>query len=205
MFHRHRVCLVDCVDLICRSYSWWNGFQSSSLTSLTLEFNCGFIPTSEVKNLPAMQETGVWSLGWEDPLEEEMVTCPSILTWRIPWTEEPGGLRSMGSQRVGHDWNDVTCRHALEKEMATHSSDLAWRILWTEELGGLLSMGSHRVGHDWSDLACMHASDQHCHFRVCSRGCPGGLGSVSVGTRCGRGAASWIIGTLALPGTQGYW
>ena len=49
------------------------------------------------------QETWVWSLGWEDPLEEEMATHSSILGWRIPWTEEPGGQQSMGSQRVGLD------------------------------------------------------------------------------------------------------
>ena len=51
-----------------------------------------------VKNLPAIQETQVHSLGWEDPLEKEMATHSSILAWRIPWTEEPGGLQSMGSQ-----------------------------------------------------------------------------------------------------------
>ena len=56
-----------------------------------------------VKNLSAMQETQVPSLGWEDLLEEGMATHSSILTWRIPRTEEPGGLQSMGSQRVGHD------------------------------------------------------------------------------------------------------
>ena len=56
-----------------------------------------------VKNLSAMQETWVQSLGREDPLEKEMATHSSILAWRIPWTEEPGGLQSMGSQRVGHD------------------------------------------------------------------------------------------------------
>jgi len=56
-----------------------------------------------VKNLPAMWETGVRSLGWEDPLEEGMATHSSILAWRIPWTEEPGGLQSMVSQRVEHD------------------------------------------------------------------------------------------------------
>ena len=56
-----------------------------------------------VKNLPAVQETQVQSLGWEDPLEKEMTTHSSILAWKISWTEEPGGLQSMGSQRVGHD------------------------------------------------------------------------------------------------------
>ena len=56
-----------------------------------------------VKNPPEKQETGVRSLGWEDPLEKRMATQSSIIAWRIPWTEEPGGLQSMGSQRVGHD------------------------------------------------------------------------------------------------------
>ena len=56
-----------------------------------------------VKNLPAMSETGVWSLGQEDPLEKGMATHSSILAWRIPRTEELGGLQPMGSQRVGHD------------------------------------------------------------------------------------------------------
>ena len=56
-----------------------------------------------VKNPPAMQETRVQSLGWDDPLEKGLATLSSILAWRIPWTEEPGGLQSMGSQRVGHD------------------------------------------------------------------------------------------------------
>ena len=56
-----------------------------------------------VKNLPEMQETWVRSLGQRDPLEEEMATHSSILAWRIPWTEEPGGLQSMGLYRVRHD------------------------------------------------------------------------------------------------------
>ena len=56
-----------------------------------------------VKRLPPLQETWVQSLGQEDPLEKEMATHSSILAWRIPWTEEPGGLQSTGSQRVGHD------------------------------------------------------------------------------------------------------
>ena len=56
-----------------------------------------------VKNLPAMQETPVRSLGWEDPLEEGTETHSSIFAWTIPWTEEPGRLQSMGLQRVGHN------------------------------------------------------------------------------------------------------
>ena len=56
-----------------------------------------------VKSLPVMRETWVQSLGREDPLEKQIATHSSILAWRIPWTEEPGGLQSMGLQRVGHD------------------------------------------------------------------------------------------------------
>ena len=57
-----------------------------------------------LKCLPGMQETRVQSLSWEDPLEKEMATHSSTLAWRIPWSEEPGRLQSMGLQRVGHDW-----------------------------------------------------------------------------------------------------
>ena len=60
------------------------------------------VVAQSVKN-PAMQETWVQSQGWEDPLEKEMATHSSILVWRIPWTEDPGGLQSMGSQRVGYE------------------------------------------------------------------------------------------------------
>ena len=56
-----------------------------------------------IKNLPAMQEMWFRSLGQRDPLEKEMATLSSILAWEIPWTEEPGGIQSMGSQRVGHN------------------------------------------------------------------------------------------------------
>ena len=91
-------------------------------------------------------------------LEKEMATHSSILAWRILWTEEPGGLLSIGLHRVGHDWSNLACMHALEKEMATHSSVLDWRIPGTEEPGGLLSLGLHRVRQDWSDLAAAAAS-----------------------------------------------
>ena len=90
--------------------------------------------------------------------EKEMATHSSILVWRVLWMGEPGGLLSMGLHRVGHDWRDLACMHALEKEMATHSSVLAWRIPGTAEPGGLPSMGSHRVRHDWRDLAAAAAA-----------------------------------------------
>ena len=69
-----------------------------------LQYSWASLVAQMVKNLPAMQETWDRYLGREDPLEKGMVSLSSILAWRIPWTEEPGGLQSMGSQRVGQDW-----------------------------------------------------------------------------------------------------
>ena len=81
-----------------KSLSTWN-LHSISISGASL------VPlvAQKAKSLPAMRETWVQSLAWEDPLEKEMATHSSILAWRIPWTEEPGGLPSMSSQRVGHD------------------------------------------------------------------------------------------------------
>ena len=73
-----------------------------------------------VKNLPAMQEAQeIWvqSLSQENPLEKGMATHSSILAWRIPWTEEPGGLQSIGSQRVRHDWVTEHAGMHLEKDI----------------------------------------------------------------------------------------
>ena len=79
-----------------------------------------------------------------------MAPHSSTSAWKIPRTEEPGRLQSMGSRRVGRlsNFTFTFHFHALEKEMAPHSSVLAWRIPGTAEPGGLPSMGSHRVGHD---------------------------------------------------------
>ena len=68
-----------------------------------LQYSWASLVAQLVKNPPAMQETWVQSLGWEDPLEKEMATHSSTLAWKIPWTEEPGRLQSMGSLGVGHD------------------------------------------------------------------------------------------------------
>ena len=101
-----------------------------------------------------------YELIWATSLEKAMALHSSTLAWKIPWMEEPGGLHSMESLRVGQDWATSLSLfhfHALEKEMATHSSVLAWRIPGAGEPGGLTSMGSHRVRHDWSDLAAAAA------------------------------------------------
>ena len=75
----------------------------SSLLLFTYKKERASLVAQRIKRLPAMQETWVRSLGWENPLEKEMATYSSILAWRIPWTEEPGRLQSTGLQRVGHD------------------------------------------------------------------------------------------------------
>ena len=74
----------------------------SSLSSLFCSYRASLV-NQMVNNLPAMWKAGVQFLGWEDPLEKGMATHSSVLAWRIPWTEEPGRLQSMGSQRVGQD------------------------------------------------------------------------------------------------------
>ena len=87
-------------------YSPWGRKELETIEQLHFHFLCPQISSlvaQMVKNLPAMQETLVRSLGWEDSLEKEIATHSSILAWRIPWTEEPGGLQSIGSQRVRHN------------------------------------------------------------------------------------------------------
>ena len=88
--------------------TWANSCQFQGLFHCTMGVWPYLFSTSLVaqrlKSLPAMRETWVWSLGREDPLEKEMATHSSILAWRIPWTEEPGGQQFTGLQRVRHDW-----------------------------------------------------------------------------------------------------
>ena len=73
--------------------------ENTNQKLLMVDIFMGFTRSSAVKNPPAMQETQVWTLGWKDPLQKEITTYSSIFVWEIPWTEEPGGLQSMGSQR----------------------------------------------------------------------------------------------------------
>ena len=81
-----------------------------------------------VKTPPAVQETWVQSLGWEDPLEKGMAPHSSILAWRIPWTEEPGGLQSMGSQRVRHNWVTTTSS-SIHKLLHQNFPKIRWKLL----------------------------------------------------------------------------
>ena len=85
------------------AYFHFTKYTSCSLLFPVSSLLWGFPDGSVVKNPPAKQEMWVRSLGWEDPLEKKMATHSSILAWEILWTEEPGGLQSIGSQKVGHD------------------------------------------------------------------------------------------------------
>ena len=107
--------LISCV--FCIAGRLLNTEPSESGQSQGLRFKFGFklsaylnLMAQMVKNLPAMWETWVQSLVWEDPLEEGMATHSSILAWRIPWTEESGGRQSMESRRIWRNWSD-THRH----------------------------------------------------------------------------------------------
>ena len=77
--------------------------QTATVILLLIRFYGASLVAQMVKSLPTMWEVQVQSLGWDDPLEKGMATHSTILAWRTPWTEEPGGLQSMGSQRIGHD------------------------------------------------------------------------------------------------------
>ena len=89
-----------------KNWCFWTVVLEKTLES-PLDSKRASLVAQRLKRLPAMWETWVLSLGREDPLEKEMATHSSILAWRIPWTEEPGGLQPTGSQRVGHDWSTL--------------------------------------------------------------------------------------------------
>ena len=93
----------------------------------------------------------IWSLSQEDPLEEEMASHPSILAWRIPWTEEPGRLHFIGLHRVGHDWRDLAhtvCAKPSEKCYILNPHGCLWR--WTPS-SSLFYQGRNRGSERWSD------------------------------------------------------
>ena len=90
-----------------------------------------------------MQETQVWSLDWDDPLEKEMATHSSILACSIPWTEEPGGLQFMVSQSVGHDWSDLALIHPMlrnnTEKYCCNAKIPAQLFIWTTVLKKMTS------------------------------------------------------------------
>ena len=129
-----------------------------------------------VKNLPAMQLTWIRSLGLEDHLEKEMATHSSILVWRIPWTEEPGGLQSMGPQGIRHNWSDLAHTHtpkcAEEPESLKQISPglWPWAVLQmrfsgrrkAEQMDGLLTGSKNFLKPRKQGNCCYSAPTEDC-------------------------------------------
>ena len=140
-----------------------------------------------VKHLPAMWETQVQSLGQEAPLEKEMATHSTILAWRIPWTEEPGGLQSLVSQRVGHDWATSLSRFTFPRTEAT-------RIKQTKVWG-------RKIILSWAADSCFYP-EGICCFVVWPRNWVRPRQKVSSGSKKARETFSdctrlrWQIGNL---------
>ena len=104
------------------------GHDWSYLAAAVLSTHLGFLVAQIINSLPAMWETWVRSLGWEDPLEKEIAIHSSILPWKIPWMKEPGGLQSVGCQRVRHDWANNTLT------IITHLRQINIQMYWEQFL-----------------------------------------------------------------------
>ena len=121
-----------------------------------------------VKNLPAAQETRVRSLGWEDPLEKEMAIHWSILAWRISWAEEPGGLQSMGSQRVGHDYaTNTNSAWQPRKSRGTWSNRQfwPWSTKWSRAKANRVSP-RERTANSKHPLSTTQEKTTHGHHQM---------------------------------------
>ena len=122
--------LTSSISLLTWSSSWWH--LSKSMNDLQagvwlfpLLMTMASLVTQIVNNLPAIWETQVQSLGWKDSLEKGKATQPSILAWRVTWTEEPGGLQSMELQRVEHDWA-TNIFIFTSHDINPHTSPMRW-------------------------------------------------------------------------------
>ena len=118
------------------------------------------------KRLPAMQETHIWSLGREDRLEKEMATHSSTLAWKIPWTEKPSGLQSMGSQRVGHDWVTSLNFYLIRANLGVERAPLWYDLPHPEEL----LLGPDCVGAPAEGCpAKKQKPDKSCFLNFCTQ------------------------------------
>ena len=114
---------------------WTHAVQTHAIQEPTvLRITSPSLLAQLVKSLPEMQETLVWSMGQEDPLEKEMATHSSIIAWRIPWTEEPGGLQSMGSQRVRNNWKTNTFTFSAGWSVGNREPCWVFNGVWTYSL-----------------------------------------------------------------------
>ena len=116
---------------------------------------------STVKNPPAMWETWVWSLGWEHPLEKGLATHSSILAWRIPWTEEPGRLQSIGLQRVGHDRETFTSLVAQQLKNPCNAGDPSLTPGWGRFPGEGIG---YPLQYSWTSLVAQTEKEYACNL-----------------------------------------
>ena len=144
----------------CQTANRMSSYKQTGLSFINIVhviLNPAPLVAQMVKNLPAMREAWVWSLGGEDPLEKGTATHSSILTWKIPWIEEPGGLESMGLQRFGHE-SPLDCK----KIQRVHSEgDQPWDffgrndvkaetpVLWPPHVKSWLTGKDSVAGRDW--------------------------------------------------------
>ena len=129
-----QTCIVVGYQLLCHLRNFFSIiFKNTSSDSFNQDrdlVQSEDLEAQMVKNPPATRETWVRSLGQEDPLEKGMATHSSILAWRIPWTEESGGLQSMGSKRIEYDWSDLACMQSIEfivEWTNEYPSNICWR------------------------------------------------------------------------------
>ena len=125
----------------------------------------GFPVALTVRNLPAMQETWVWYLGQEDPREEGKSIHYNILAWRIPWTEEHGGLQSTGSQRAGRDWPTNTFTFGFPggtevQNLLANPWDAEAPILWSPDVRSQLVGKDPDAGRNWRQKKKRAAEDE---------------------------------------------
>ena len=127
------------------------GYCEWDIFVLSYKCTVGFPGGALVKNSAANAgdvRDGVWSLSWEDPLEEEMTTHSSILAWKIPWTEEPHGLPSMGSQVVRHDWAHTN----TQMYRRTNGEHLSIHTLWPNHFTSLCSSDRYTCTFACADI-----------------------------------------------------
>ena len=149
---------------------YWPRIAEAHLTGMTT-MSPDFVSSPvarTVKHLPAMRETWVQSLGWEDPLEKEMAMHSSTFAWKIPWTEEPSRLWSMGSQRVRHDWAT-----SLSLPFPTHRKgliSLTWDVWFSLIINNLLMFWLPALCCKNSHTSWLFRAVAQCDLRLLSPG-----------------------------------
>ena len=138
--------VIDHALIIWLIMHWSRGW---SYTDHVTDHALNSLVAQTVKNPPAICETWVRSLGWEDPLEKGMATHSSVLAWRIPWTEEPGRPQSIVLQRVRHDWSNLACSHRTKWNYGVYYK--VWNgflFIWLPDIQEIFSFEGNRIMYD---------------------------------------------------------